>query len=351
MNEHPLTEKQFWALGGLAVLSPLLRLLPGRVCALSGGGAWLSCLVALVPLGGFAALLHLVRGSGPLGRQLADRGKCGRLLLALLTVWFWLYGGVLLRSGAERFLTAVNIFRGWLPYGILLLLMAVPAALHGPKPLFRSAEIFLPVLTAALALSLIAAVGLMDWSSLKAIPKPGKLMHGAVPLWNLGCGMLFYSGFFRTEESSKLRKYLKWLLRLGLTAAAICAAAAGMLGAEVTAKLSQPFFVLLRNLSLSDAFERFEALIVGMWVLPDFAMLSLLLLISRENAGLALRRHAKVYVLPGALVMLLSAAILGKTLFRLTLWSERIVPVATLILTISVTVFLFLSNNRKSGSA
>lgn len=351
MNEQRLTEKQFWALGGLAVLSPLLRLLPGRVCALSGGGAWLSCLAALLPLTGFALLFYCVRQRGPLGRQLADRGAAGRILLGLLTLWFWLYGGVLLRSGAARFVTAMNVFRSWLPYGILLLLMAVPAALKGPKPLFRSAEIFLPVLTAVLVLSLIAAVGLMDWSPLKTIPKAGKLVHGAVPLWNLGCGMLFYSGFIHTGEPPKLRKHLKWLLRLCLTAAAICATAAGMLGAEVTAKLSQPFFVLLRNLSLSDAFERFEALIVGMWVLPDFAMLSLLLLISRETAGLALRRHAKVYVLPGALVMLLSAAILGKTLFRLTLWSERIVPVATLILTISVTVFLFLSNNRKSGSA
>lgn len=346
MNEHPLTEKQFWALGGLAVLSPLLRLLPGRACALSGGGAWLSCLVALAPLAGFAVLLHPVRKKGTLGQQLTDCGRIGQMLLALLTLWFWLYGGVLLRSGAARFLTAMNVFRSWLPYGILLLLMAVPAALHGPKPLFRAAEIFLPVLTAALALTLIAAVRLMDWSSLKEIPKPGKLLHGAVPLWNLGCGMLFYSAFFRTEEAPRLRKQLKWLLRLCLTAAAICAAAAGMLGAEVAAKLSQPFFVLLRNLSLSDAFERFEALIVGMWVLPDFAMLSMLLLLSRETAELAMKKPGRMFVLPSAAVMLLSAAVLGKTAFRLTLWSERIVPVATLILTVSVTVFLLLFKKR-----
>lgn len=342
MNEQRLTEKQFWALGGLAVLSPLLRLLPGRACGLAGGGAWLSCLAAMAPLGGFAVLLHLVRRKGPLGQQLTDCGRIGRLLLVLLTLWFWLYGGVLLRSGAARFVTAMNVFRGWLPYGILLLLMAVPAALHSPKALFRAAEIFLPVLTAALAVSLLAAVGLMDWSSLKAIPQPGKLLRGAVPLWNLGCGMLFYGGFFRTEEAPGLQKQLKWLLRLCLTAAAICAAAAGMLGAEVTAKLSQPFFVLLRNLSLSDAFERFEALIVGMWVLPDFAMLSMLLLLSRETAESATKKPGRRFVLPGALGMLLSASILGKTAFRLTLWSEQIVPVATLVLTISVTTFLLM---------
>ena len=346
MNEQRLTEKQFWALGGLAVLSPLLRLLPGRACWLSGSGAWLSCLAAMAPLAGFAVLLHPVRRKGPLGPQLSHRGRVGQVVLALLTLWFWIYGGVLLRSGAARFVTAMNVFRGWLPYGVLLLLMAVPAALHGPKPLFRAAEIFLPVLTAALALTLIAAVGLMDWSSLKAIPKPGKLLHGAVPLWNLGCGMLFYSAFFHTGEAPKLRKQLRWLLRLCLTAAAICAAAAGMLGAEVTAKLSQPFFVLLRNLSLSDALERFEALIVGMWVLPDFAMLAMLLLLSRETAKLAAKKPGRMFVLPGALVMLLFASVLGKTAFRLTLWSEQIVPIATLALTISVTVFLLLPKKR-----
>lgn len=345
MNSQRLTEKQFWALGGLAVLSPLLRLLPGRVCALSDNGAWLSCMLAFLPLAGFTLLLVPVRKRGPLGQQLSGHGT-GRLLLALLTLWFWLYGGVLLRSGAARFLTAMNVFRGWLPYGLLLLLMAVPAALNGPKALFRAAEIFLPVLTAALGLCLIAAIGLMDWPSLKSIPKPGKLLHGAVPLWNLGCGMLFYSGFFQPEEPPKLRKNLKWLLRLCLTAAAICAAAAGMLGAEVTAKLSQPFFVMLRNLSLSDAFERFEALIVGMWVLPDFAMLAMLLLLSRETAGLAAKKPGRIYVLPGALIMLAAADVVGKTAFRLTLWSEQIVPIATLVLTISATLWLFFHPKR-----
>ena len=351
MNEQRLTEKQFWALGGLAVLSPLLRLLPGMACGLSGGGAWLSCLMALAPLGGFAVLWYFVRQKGPLGQQLTEQGTVGRILLALLTLWFWLYGGVLLRSGAARFVTAMNVFRGWLPYGVLLLLMTVPAALKGPKPLFRAAEIFLPVLTVVLCVSLLAAIGQMDWRELTRIPKSGKLLHGAVPLWNLGSGMLFYSGFFRTGDPPKLRKLLKWLLRLSLTAAAICAAAAGMLGAEVTAKLSQPFFVLLRNLSLSDAFERFEALIVGMWVLPDFAMLAMLLLLSRETAESAVKKPGRMFVLPGAMMMLLFAAILGKNAFRLTLWSEQIVPVATLILTISVPLFLLLFKNSKSGSA
>ncbi len=347
MNENSLTEKQYWALGGLAVLSPLLRLLPGLSCKLADGGAWLSCLLALVPLAGYGILLSRVRERGPLGDQLAGWGKPGGAILALLTLWFWLYGGVLLRSGAERFLAAMNVFRGWLPYGILLLLLAVPAALHGPKALFRAAEIFLPVVTAALILSLLASLGLMDWAALKAIPKPGKLLQGAVPLWNLGCGMLFYSGFFQTEGPPRLRKSLRWLLRLCLTAAGLCAVAAGVLGAEVTANLSAPFFVLLRNLSLSSAFERFEALIAGMWVLPDFAMLAALLLLGRETAGLALRRPGKGYALLGAAGMLAAAATVGKTAFRLAIWSENIVPAATLILTIGVTAWMLMKGRRQ----
>ena len=112
MNETRLTEKQYRALGGLAVLSPLLRLLPGRPCALAGSGAWLSCLAAMLPLGGFALLLNSVRKRGTLGECLVKRSMPGRAVLWLLTLWFCLYGGVLLRSGAERFAAAMSVFRG-----------------------------------------------------------------------------------------------------------------------------------------------------------------------------------------------------------------------------------------------
>ncbi len=340
MNHESLTPKQFWALSSLAVLSPLLRLLPGRTAALAGGGAWLSCLLAFGPLALFSALLNYVLRRGALadGIARAFSPRVSRVLFAALTLWFWLYGGVLLRSGAERFLTAMSVFRGWLPYAVLLLALAIPAAQVGPKPLFRAAEIFLPVLTAVLLLVLLAALPQMDWSEPGRLPKFGEVVHGAVPLWNIGCGLLFYGAFFRRDGAPNRKQSAKWLLRLCLTAAAICTLGIGVLGAEVTAKLSHPFFVLLRNLSLSSAIERFEALIAGLWVLPDFAMLSLLLLLGRNTAGRALGKAEKCFVLPGAAVMLGAAAILGKTTFRLTLWSEQIIPAATLILTIGLTL-------------
>lgn len=350
MNHETLTAKQFWALSSLAVLSPLLRLLPGRAAALAGGGAWLSCLLAFGPLMLFAALLNSVLRHGTLADGIARAfgPKFCRALFAVLTLWFWLYGGVLLRSGAERFLTAMNVFRGWLPYAALLLALAIPAALAGPKPLFRSAEIFLPVLTAVLLLVLLAALPQMDWSELMQLPKAGPIAQGAVPLWNIGCGLLFYGAFFPRTGKPVMKRSAKWLLRLCLTASAICALGVGVLGAGVAAKLSHPFFVLLRNLSLSSAIERFEALIVGLWVLPDFAMLSLLLLLGREASGRALTMPEKRFVLPGAAVMLGTAAILGKTTFRLTLWSEQIIPVATLILTFGVTIAVLAAERLKT---
>lgn len=346
MKKDTLTEKQFWAMSSLAVLSPLLRLLPGLPCRFAGSGAWLSCLMAMLPLAGFALLCHIVRIRGAIGAQLSQFGFGGRIVCWVLSLWFWLYGGILLRSGAERFLAAMRVFQTWLPYAILLMLLAVPAAAHGAKPLFRAAEIFLPILTAALLLALAASFGQTEWKLLTELPSASRLARGVVPLWNIGGGMLFYGAFFQTEAPG-LKASLKWLLRLCLTAAALCAVAAGTLGAAVTTQLSHPFFVLLRNLSLSPAIERFEALIAGMWVLPDFAMLSLLLLLGGETAGLALQKPSVWYVGVGAAGMLLTAAILGKTAFRLAFWSEHVIPIATLILTIGITLVLLFGNPQK----
>ena len=73
-----------------------------------------------------------------------------------------------------------------------------------------------------------------------------------------------------------------FLLRLALTAAAISMAAVGVLGAALASRLSHPFFILLRNISLSRAIERMEALISAVWVLPDLALLAALLILARR---------------------------------------------------------------------
>ena len=68
-----------------------------------------------------------------------------------------------------------------------------------------------------------------------------------------------------------------WCVRICVLVTLLSAFAIGILGAELTAKLNHPFFTMLRNVSLFHAVERFGALVIGLWVLPDFVLVSMLL--------------------------------------------------------------------------
>ena len=109
--------------------------------------------------------------------------------------------------------------------------------------------------------------------------------------------------------------------------------AAGVLGSGVVTHLSHPFFVLLRNLSLSRSLERIEALVTALWVLPDFAALGLLLLLARREGAAALRRPLPAMVCAAAL--LAGAACFPASVFALQRWSEQIVPA------VNAAVFVF----------
>ena len=85
----------------------------------------------------------------------------------------------------------------------------------------------------------------------------------------------------------------------------------GNLGAGLTAQLNHPFFTLLRNISLFHAVERFGALVIGLWVLPDFVLVAMLLTLAVNCLRAACTRNAQLFARknPPALVLLCAAAV------------------------------------------
>ena len=93
---------------GTALLSPVLRLVPGSAAALGGPSAWAGPLAAL-PLGLlYAAMLHRLRRSLLPGERFPEMTlrmlgrRFGAFLLLLFAAWLLLYSGFVLRAGADR---------------------------------------------------------------------------------------------------------------------------------------------------------------------------------------------------------------------------------------------------------
>jgi len=288
MTGLQLTRRQYYALCTMVLLSPLLHLVPRKTTAEAGCGGWLCALAALVPLLLFAWMLEGILHRGRPGEGIGEitlralGPVAGRVLLGVYALWFLLYSAFALRIGAERFIEAVfPLSRPW-PFVVTILAMAVCGALGSTKALFRASEIFLPLLMLVLALVLVFAVPGLNVNNLLPVTAqdlPGVARSG-LTVFGIGAAVLFFGAFTggRTPPApGQGRAAVWWCVRICVLVTLLSAFAIGILGAELTAKLTHPFFTMLRNVSLFHAVERFGALVIGLWVLPDFVLVSMLL--------------------------------------------------------------------------
>lgn len=291
-HSDSLTPRQLTAAAFVAILSPLVRRYPRALAASAGRTAWLSPLLLFLPLAAGIAVLWLFYRKQPPGTGFADilctaLGKFpGRALTGLYGLWFALYAGFLLRSGADRFVSTV--YPGAAPglFVIITALLCTAAALGRTVSVARSAMLFRPLMAA-----LFGIVFFLSWKDLDVsllLPlRPEDVpanWFGALQLLNVlsaGAFLVFFtdrlSGPFRAQD------WLGWAIAMPVLILLMTVSCLGVFGHALTAKLRYPFFMLVRDLSVLGALERAEPVVIALWVLSDFIMISLLLRCAANN--------------------------------------------------------------------
>jgi len=332
MGEDKINRRQMVAAAFVALLSPVARRFPSSLVMVSGSSAWLAAAVALPGL--IIAVLfmgRLLRG----GRSLGDvfelsLGKfLGRALVLGVSLWLVFYCGFIFRSAAYRFFSTVYpSTAGWI-FVAFSALCCLPIAMGRFSAIARLAVLLRPVLLAVLlgvfALSLGAweLRGIFRLEEADALPA---LRSGFTVLNTLSVAA--YLGFAEghCRENFRSRPYIGWaLVLLGVTEM-LCLSCLGVFGAELTQKLNFPFFMLVRDVGLSDSFARLEALVLALWIFADAVHVSLLLRIAAGNfervLGASRRLWAGVATAAAAgLAIAMPSDMLGVGLF-----SEKIVP-------------------------
>ena len=299
-----ISPRQFAAAAFVSALSPLIRRFPRALCARAGHSAWLAVGLSALPAAAAVGAAFWLLRRQPEGSGLADvfsslLGRTvGRLLTGLYGLWFVFYAGFLLRSGADRFLTAVYAgAKPWVFVGVMALLCGL-AALHRLAPLARAAMLFRPVLLAVLLLVALLTAKDLDLSLLLPVTKadPRAVAVSALEIANL-LSIGFFLGFCadRLERPLRARDFAPWLAALLGVIALMTVGCIGMFGAELTAKMRFPYFMLVRDLTVLGALERLEPVVIAFWVFSDFIFISLLLLLAAEvfRFCLALRTESK----------------------------------------------------------
>lgn len=359
------------ALSWLLLLTPALRLFPSEASRLAGRGAWLSALAAALPLALYVLFLSRFmdcrqedEGMGELILRALGRVG-GRAVLALFALWFVLYAGFLLRSGADRFVTTVYPNSPDEFFSVVLGAAALLAALGPPRSLARVAKMVLPVVLGVMLSVLLSALVSADaedflpLSREDAVPVLLGIVPGVDIVSAVLCIVCFIEGDTR-RQPGRFRAFLVWSVLACLMLATIIFDLFGAFGPELTARLTRPFFSLVRNMVFFRAVERIEALVVSLWVFPDFLMVSLLMYLSQfclrlGHGGSARYRGESLTDMSGGryLIWLCGAAavlcslLIAPDAASLALWSDRVIPIINMSLAFLVLPAVFIVGKVK----
>ena len=345
--------RQLRALTFLAFLVPIMRIVPRFSAREAGSGAWCAPFIALPFI-----LLYIYFLSAPLsgrnqgeglGEMLLRSGGnvFGKAVLFITGLFALFYCGFVLRSGADRFISTIYTSGSPWPFVFIMLILALFAVFGPKKALVRTAKIFLPLLLLVLIAVLIFSFTTIDAGLLLPLSHGDiiPLLKAAFPILNVSVGMLAFSAFLETEcepEFHRTKSYILWFLPICLLISAIIAAIVGNYGAPLTAKLTNPFFTIIRDVSLFNTIERIEAFMVALWVFPDFIVTGLTMIVAQHSLRLCfgLNPNLGKGLKNGRWIILLDAAIIGAVALilpqdsaKMLKLSELYVPIAGLSLT------------------
>ena len=355
--EKTLSSRQLMTLTFVSMLSPFLRLIPGSVTAVSGSAAWVSTALAIIPAALLsAALIGLLnrfpKGTGLGEAVLRSLGPFpGALLLSLWTLWLICHSAFLLRSGADRFIA--TIYPDSKPLFFILITLAIcTVAATGPfKALARTTEIFRPLLLFVILLVLLFSLGKVEPTFLLPVTEnqSGEIIKG-IPLAVEPVSVALVNAAFLTKflrPENKNAHHWIWLIAVIILGVVFCAVCIGCLGETVTAALAYPFFVMARDLSIISGVERIEALVVGLWLLPDFVLVTAELMISADNlqmitGQLQSKQWKNGGILAGAVLSGVAAYYIAPDPQSLLQWSDKIIPAIHLLWAYGVIPLLLL---------
>ncbi|MDO4749607.1 MAG: GerAB/ArcD/ProY family transporter [Eubacteriales bacterium] len=356
-----ISRRQLHNMAFVALLSPVIRQIPRTITLTTGRTAWLAGILSFLPCLLVAYFLKaFLRSKAPdegLGEVFlhALGPVFGRLAILLYTLWMLFYAGFVLRTGADRFISTVYPnSRPWI-FVSAMLILALLAGLGRLKVLARTAELVRPLLIAvfvvvfSFALPDVRKENLLPVSILDTVP----LLISVLPVVNT-LSLVLYTAFLdnRTEPGRIIADAMENLILLLLVVTFLCMTTIGIFGAELTVRMNHPFFVMIRNIEIFNLFERVEAVVIALWVVTDYVLVSLLLQICSGNLCLIVKgpgaERTKLSVWICAAAALIVSIFIAPTSFRLEQMTRAFIPISSsILLFVGLPVIFLIGRLRK----
>ena len=350
-----IRRRQLATMGFMALLSPIVRLLPRQLVMIAGNAAWVAPLISIIPLLLLICFMDWFLKNRLPNEGLGDLflralgGFWGRIVLLLFTLWLLLYSGFTLRVGADRFISTV--YPNSLPWTFItvMALLSLMATLGRLQVLARTARIFFPLLLIIFAVVFAFSAPDMDVKNLLPVSylDIGSILLAVIPILNTA-SVIVYTAFlagYSDDKSPLMATYWKWAVLLLVIIALLVVTALSIFGAELVTRISHLFLVMIRGISITSLLERIEAVVIAFWVVTDFILVSTFLFICIENLHLILgiqrdkRTVGPIFSLKNgrwliwlcSIAVALIATLVAPSSFGLYWLSEVFIPFANLV--------------------
>ena len=342
-----ISNKQLGAIIFLSVLSPIIRVFPGKSAELAGTGAWLSPLFAAPLLYLLAMLINKMMRRGN-EEGLPDIisnaiGKvCGRVFMGAVALWLLFYIGIIVRESTERLISTIFQTGAPVPFSIVIIAAALVLALGQLKSLGRMAGIFLIMISTVLVVTI--AAGIKDCNINNILPVTAydvpDILYGCLPVINVA-GVGVYIMFLNfTVKGKRNTGYteLTWIL---ITITALTAVAMGVLSAGFIVKLQYPYFVMVRDITILGIIERIEAAVIVLWVVTDLIYMAVILkVIGRLTVCAVGKGTENFFTSAAAVISIVLAYTAASTSFELNSLMRIIMPIINILITIVIVPLL-----------
>lgn len=350
-----ISRRQLFSLATLMLLVPSLRIFISAATEYADRAVWLTAPLAALPM---LLYMHFIselmshRREGENIQELFLRclgPRLGRPALALTAAWLTLYSGFILRSGADRLIVTIYPDSSPWVFTLGLGLVCLVAALGNPRSIVRSAMLISPVLMGSLLLIFIFSLSSIEPSNLLPVTVDDALpvalgSLAAIDVLSFGVyAVCFIEGLCPREEG-RARQGSLWLMAMVLLMSLLCLAVVGMFGPELCSRLSRPFFIMVRNLVFFHTVERVEALVVMLWLFPDFLLVSVFLYGAQYCLRLGLGQdplyrgerlldmtRGRWLIWPTALAAIACSLVIGPDSVSMDFWSSKLIPAINLL--------------------
>lgn len=339
--KQTLSSRQLMTLSFVSMLSPFLRLIPGSVTDIAGSASWVSAFLSILPTCLLSVLFSAIFSRFPAETGLAKIilqtfGRFfGSLILSLWAIWLLFHSGFLLCSGADRFIA--TIYPGIQPTLFILVTAAICfiAALGNMKAMGRASEIFGPLLLLVILPIILFSLWDVEITFLLPVTTTQiKNIFKGIPLAAEAVSVVLVNAAFLTkftDSDFKQKNKLPWLLGVTILCVFFCIVCVGNLGKTYVSALAYPFFILARDLSILSGVERIEALVVGLWFVPDFVLITVELMIATDIFLLITDKQdsiiaRNIWIILGISFALLVSFRIAPDSEHLVRWSEKIIP-------------------------